>query len=191
MGSAVIRTNGLTVLPIFSDEAIYIHWAQIINGQPAEFLISKVDGKQPLFFWLNAVTLNFFTDPLLAGRCVSLVAGGASVLGIYWIGRTLFSTASGFLAGLIYIVCPYMFFFDRLALVDGLLSALGVWVFLVSLRLAIEIKSLQLGFRWLGILLGLAVLTKATALLLFPVVLMVFYFNGQGLGIPGIPAPGH
>ena len=41
----VIRTNGLTVLPIFSDEAIYIHWAQIINGQPAEFLISKVDGK--------------------------------------------------------------------------------------------------------------------------------------------------
>ncbi len=172
---AVVRTTGLTALPIFSDEAIYIHWAQIINGQPGEFLISKVDGKQPLFFWLNAVTLNFFADPLLAGRCVSLMAGGASVLGIYWIGRTLFSTASGFLAGLIYIFCPYMFFFDRLALVDSLLSALGIWAFWGSLQLALAAKPLQAGFRWLAILLGLALLTKATALLLFPVVLMVFY----------------
>ncbi len=172
---AVVRTQGLTALPIFSDEAIYIHWAQIINSQPAEFLISKVDGKQPLFFWLNAVTLNFFADPLLAGRSVSLVAGGASVVGIFLIGRILFSTASGFMAGLIYIFCPYMFFFDRLALVDGLLSALGIWAFLVSLYLALELKSPQIGFRWLGILLGLALLTKATALLLFPVMLAVLY----------------
>ena len=172
---AVVRTQGITALPIFSDEAIYIHWAQIINSQPTEFLISKVDGKQPLFFWLNAVTLNIFADPLIAGRCVSLMAGGASVLGIYLIGRTLFSAVSGFLAGVIAVFCPYLFFFDRLALVDGLLSALGIWAFLIALLLALEMKSLQVGFRWLGILLGLALLTKATALLLFPVVLTVFY----------------
>ena len=46
---------------------------------------------------------------------------------------------------------------------------------MMALHLALATKSMPAGFRHLGILLGLALLTKATALLLFPVMLTVFY----------------
>ena len=72
---AALRLTGLTRLPIFSDEAIYIHWAQIISRDPGQFLISLTDGKQPLFMWLNVLTVGLFDDPLVSGRLVSVIAG--------------------------------------------------------------------------------------------------------------------
>lgn len=39
------RLVNLTLLPIFTDEAIYIHWTQIAEGDAAWRFISLVDGK--------------------------------------------------------------------------------------------------------------------------------------------------
>jgi uncharacterized membrane protein len=132
----ITRLTGLTGLPITSDEATWIHWAQIVAGYPNEWLIAVDGGAQPMFSWLIAITQNIFSDPLIAGRCVSVLAGLASITGLYWLGCDAFNRTVGFLAALIYITVPYAFFYDRLALPYGLLSAWVIWMFRWYLHIA-------------------------------------------------------
>jgi Dolichyl-phosphate-mannose-protein mannosyltransferase len=172
----ITRLMALTALPISSHEATWIHWAQIVAQYPNEWLIAVSGGQQPLFTWLNAVTLNIFPDPLAAGRWVSVLAGLASVTGLYFVGRDAFNRTVGFLAGLIYIVVPYAYFFDRLALPDGLLLAFGIWTLRWSLHIIQETKPNAKAFKILGMLMGAALLTHVRALFLLPILVMVFYF---------------
>ena len=51
IGYIVMRTVNLTKFPIFSDEAIYIHWAKVAWHDAAWRFISLTDGKQPLQTW--------------------------------------------------------------------------------------------------------------------------------------------
>src|SRR3989344_9242851 len=84
------RLINLTILPIFTDEAIYIRWSQIALADQQQRFISLYDGKQPLFVWLNMLTLKLPVDPLIAGRLVSVLAGFASLIGIIALSWRLF-----------------------------------------------------------------------------------------------------
>ncbi|HKI48173.1 MAG TPA: glycosyltransferase family 39 protein [Desulfobacteria bacterium] len=172
----ITRLTGLTLLPITSSEAMIIHWAQIVVQYPGEWLIASHGGQQPLYTWLNAVTLNIFSDPLVAGRWVSVLAGLASMTGLYFIGRDVFNRSVGFLAALIYIVVPYAFFYDRLAHPGGLLSAFGIWTLRWSLHIAQETRPRTKAFKILGMFMGAALLTRTSAWFLFFIPGMVFYF---------------
>jgi len=172
----ITRLTALTALPMSSEEATWIHWAQIIVQYPQEWLISNNGGQQPLFTWLNAVALNIFSDPLVAGRFVSVLAGLASLVGLYFIGRDAFNRTVGFLAGLIYLVVPYIYFFGQLALPDGLLSAFGIWMFRWSMHIVQETRPRAKAFKVLGILMGIAMLTQARTFVLFPILIVMFYF---------------
>lgn len=192
----VSRLWGLTALPIFSDESIYIHLAERVADDPVHLFLFRMEGKQPLFFWLNALTLNVFSDPLVAGRTVCVLAGFASLTGIYLIGRHLYSSKQGLVAAWMYVFCPYTLFFDRLAVVDSLLCTFGVWLVYVSLRIAHAYGSSQdnqddnskvsslnsspitSGYLVLGLMMGLAFFTKATAILLMPVPIVVLFIYG-------------
>ncbi len=185
----VSRLWGLTVFPIFTDESIYIHLAERVADDPIHLFLFRMEGKQPLFFWLNALTLHVFADPLVAGRMVCVFAGFASLTGIYLIGRNFYSVNHGLTAALIYVFCPYTLFFDRLAVVDSLLCAFGVWMVYVALCIAHDNEELhqeescevsgssytRTGFLVLGMLMGLAFFTKATAVLLMPVPVVVLF----------------
>jgi 4-amino-4-deoxy-L-arabinose transferase-like glycosyltransferase len=155
------RLINLTALPVFVDEAIYIRWAQLIKNVPSLFFIPLTDGKQPLFMWLTALLLRFFSDPLLAGRLVSVLAGLLTLYSIYKILDLIFPKAKN-IALFIYLICPLTFFFDRMALADNLLSALAALSFLFTLRLY-QKPSLKSSLS-LGFCLGLAWLTKSPAL---------------------------
>lgn len=170
----VTRLTALTALPMNAFEASWIHWAQIIVQYPQEWLIAANGGRQPMFTWLTAIMLNIFSDPLVAGRWVSVLAGLASMLGLYFIGRDTFNRTVGFLAGLIYIVIPYTYFFDRMALPDGLLSAFAIWMIRWTLHIALETRPSAKAFKILGILAGAAMLTQTRAIFLFPVPVMAF-----------------
>lgn len=172
----VTRLTALTALPMSSEEAIWIHWAQIIVNYPNELLISGAGDQNPLFTWLLAITLNIFSDPLVAGRFVAVLAGLVSMTGLYLIGRDAFNRTVGFLAGLIYIVVPYAYFFDRMALPDGLLSALSIWMFRWAMHIAQQTRPDAKAFKILGILMGAALLTQTRAIFLFPIPVLVFYF---------------
>jgi len=43
------RLFGLTKLPVFADEAIYLRWSQVIRAVESLRFLPLTDGKQPLF----------------------------------------------------------------------------------------------------------------------------------------------
>ena len=172
----ITRLPALTTLPMSSDEATWIHWAQIIVQYPNELLIAVSGGQQPLFTWVNAVTLNIFSDPLVAGRWVSVLAGLASLTGLYLIGRDGFNRIVGFLAALIYIVVPFIFFIDWLAYPDGLLLAFEIWVLRWALYIVQETTPRAKAFKILGLMMGAALLTHVRALFIFPLLVLIFYY---------------
>ncbi len=158
-----IRMLGITKIPVFADEAIYIRWSQVMRAEPTLRFLPLSDGKQPLFMWMVIPFLKIFHNPLVSGRVTSALAGMGTLLGIvslsYLISR---SKKAALLSAFLYCLSPFMFFFDRMALVDSLLSCFGVW-FLVLL--IASIKYLRLDFALLaGFALGGALLTKSPAL---------------------------
>src|SRR3989304_9509570 len=85
------RLLNLKIIPIFTDEAIYLNWTQVALNDPAHRFISLEDGKQPLFIWFAAILQKFISDPLIASRLVSVFAGFGSIIGIYLLAKELFS----------------------------------------------------------------------------------------------------
>jgi 4-amino-4-deoxy-L-arabinose transferase-like glycosyltransferase len=168
------RVKGLGLIPIFTDEALYVHIAQRINNNWENLFLSKVDAVKPLFIWLTAVFQNYISDPLLAGRWVSVTAGSFSIVGIYMLGREIFSERVGKVSAVIYLFCPFYIFHERMALVDSLVNAFGIWIVWVSFR-ATRLKILEKKyFILLGVLLGFAFFTKSTALLFLPTPFIIF-----------------
>ena len=77
----LLRVPNLTKIPVFVDEAIYIRWAQVMQNEPTLRFLPLSDGKQPLFMWLIIPALKVFSDPLVAGRMVSVLAGFGTLVG--------------------------------------------------------------------------------------------------------------
>lgn len=158
-----LRFYHLTLLPVFADEAIYVRWAQIMKAEETLRFLPLSDGKQPFYMWVTIAFLKFINDPLLAGRIVSVLSGIGTLIGVSLLSYLLFkSKKAAFAAGLIYAVSPLFFFFDRMALVDSMLTMFGVWTFILAY---LAITRERLDFAMLaGFALGAAWLTKSPAL---------------------------
>ena len=171
-----IRTYNLTSIPVFADEAIYIRWAQVMQAEPTLRFLPLSDGKQPLFMWTVIPFLKLFTDPLVAGRMVSVATGIGSLVGIFILSYILFKNkAVSLAASLIYAISPFTVFFDRMALVDSMLTFFGLWTIIFALLTA---KFERLDTAMLtGFALGGAALTKSPSLffaLLIPSTILFF-----------------
>ncbi|MCG2691319.1 glycosyltransferase family 39 protein, partial [Microgenomates group bacterium] len=116
------RLINLGILPVFADEAIYIRWAQLIWQKTYYFFIPLSDGKTPLFMWLLAPLLKLGADPLLTGRALSVVSGLATLIGVYYLAKTLFNKKTALIASILVIFQPFLLFYDRLSLTDSLLT---------------------------------------------------------------------
>lgn len=149
----LLRLVNLDLIPVFADEAIYIRWAQLIGQDWHNFFIPLSDGKTPLFMWLLAPLLKLGANPLLTGRVLSVAAGAATVAGIYLLTKKLFDKTMAIWAAGLAVLQPFLVFYDRLSLVDSLLTALIVWSVYLSLK-----PNLLLGFVWAA-----ALLTKPSA----------------------------
>lgn len=178
----LLRVPSLTKIPVFVDEAIYIRWAQVMQNEPTLRFLPLSDGKQPFFMWLIIPFLKVFSDPLVAGRMVSVLAGFGTLVGVVFLAWYLFkSPKAAFVAGLLYAASPFAVFFDRMALVDSMLSMFGVWTlfFGVVTARALRLDTAQLA----GFSLGGALLTKSPALffsLLLPVTALLAPFREKG-----------
>lgn len=158
-----IRIFNLTSLPIFCDEAIYIRWAQIMRSESTLRFLPLSDGKQPLFMWIMIPFLKVISNPLIAGRIVSVFTGMGTLIGIFALTKLLFKSFKvSLIAAFIYAIFPFSVFYDRLALADSMLSFFGVWILIFSI-LAVKFKRLDLAMI-LGFFLGGAWLTKSPAL---------------------------
>lgn len=179
------RLYSIMSLPIFTDEAIYVRWAQIANYDSAWRFISLTDGKQPSFIWLEMVMQRIIEDPLLAGRMVSVFAGFAAIVGVFFVSyeifrhfddtkRRIIAIISSFLG----VILPISLVYDRLAIYESLTAAFFIWALYFQLRLVRVIRfdhAMVLGF-----VLGGAVLTKSIGFLsiyLSPFLILLFDFD--------------
>ena len=157
----LVTFYNLTSFPIFVDEAIYGRWSQIALHDAAWRFISLTDGKQPLFMWMTMPMFKLFADPLLAIRSTSVFSGLLTTLGLFYAGYLLKGKRLGYLAMILSIFIPFLFFYNRLAVVDAMLTAFGIWLFSLGLILAKE-KRLDLALI-VGAVLGLSLLVKSPA----------------------------
>lgn len=176
----VLRLPGLTLQPVFADEAIYIRWAQIMKAEPTLRFVSLQDGKTPLYMWAMAPFFKVFADPLLAGRLLSVLSGFLTLSGAVFLGWKFFNKRVGLWAGFLMATAPFIVFFDRMALVDSMLAAFSIWSLNLSLLL-IKYQRLDLAM-FLGYVLGGGMLTKTPGMFSFltlPTVFLTFAWQGK------------
>lgn len=154
----------LTNLAIFNDEAIYLHWGLISVTVPGQLFYSLFDGKQPGLMWLFGIAQGLLPNSIVAGRLVSIAFGGVTLMGVLWLSRLLMpKLKQWWLAGVVYIVSPWFYFYDRQALMESAMVAVTVF------SIIFVIKSLQTKqCRWfvvLGALLAVGFWIKTTAVL--------------------------
>jgi 4-amino-4-deoxy-L-arabinose transferase-like glycosyltransferase len=160
----VIRLTNLTIIPIFTDEAMYLRWSQIGLFEPQKYLfISLIDGKQPFFVWLTYPFVHFMVDPLVAGRLVSVLTGLVTMIFLYLFTRLLFSSGKiPFLTAVLYLIFPFAVVYDRLAVMDSLLAATFMSALYFQLKLVQKPDLKNSVFT--GIAMGLGLLTKSSAI---------------------------
>lgn len=175
----VTRLLFLTNLPIFTDEAIYIRWAQIALHDASWRFISLTDGKPPMQTWLMFPFLKFIQDPLLAGRLLSVCTGFFSMIGIWFLSLVLFKNRPlAFISAFLYIFYPLAVLHDRLAIEDSMAAMWYIWALILSIIL---VRKMNLVNSYnLGVILGAGVLTKSGAFIsmaLLPFLLFLFDFK--------------
>jgi len=176
----------LTRLPIFCDEAIYIRWAQIAWHDASQRFISLTDGKQPLQTWLTIPFLKVIDDPLAASRAMAGTAGFFLFLIAFFCSAVFFKKKeAGFWTAVLFLVTPYLVFFDRMALAESLLALFGLGAIFFSYLLATT-RRLDVALL-AGIWLGFGLLVKSSAfffLFLFPLgIIFIVKKNWQGRNI--------
>lgn len=175
----ITRLYNILSLPIFTDEAIYTRWSQIARQDASWRFISLTDGKQPMFVWLDMVFMKVISDPLLAGRLVSVFSGFFSAVGLFFLARELFKNRKiALLASLLYVLYPFSLVYDRMALYDSMVGAFAVWALYFEILL-VRLVRLDIALL-LGMILGGGMLTKTNAFLfayLIPLLLILFDFR--------------
>jgi len=156
------RLTNLRLWPIFTDEAIYTRWSQIALHDASLRFIPLTDGKQPLWHWFTIAAMKIISDPLIAGRAVSALSGLGAAVGIWFLTKELFQNKNAaFTASALYLLTPFTLFYDRIALVDSMLSMWGIWTLYFGVKTA---KSLKLDNAMLtGFAMGAGLLTKSPA----------------------------
>lgn len=155
------RLINLLILPFFTDESSYVYTAMLIKENLVKnwgLTLNLPVVKPPLFFLLIIFFENIFSNPLLAGRLVSVFFGAVTLLGLYLLTKNLFDKKMAFFAAILYILSPFALTYDRLALMDSAMAAFSVWILFMTMKF-IEKKKLIYLFI-LILLCTLALFTK-------------------------------
>ncbi|MEW5994552.1 MAG: glycosyltransferase family 39 protein, partial [Candidatus Zixiibacteriota bacterium] len=155
------------------DNYYHHNWAQSIAD--GNILGDTTYFRAPFYVWCLGLLYALFGASLWVARVFGLLVGLASILMTYLIGRKLFSPTVGLLAALLHSLFPVMIYFESELLLDPtftLLLQLSVFQFLIWR----EKKTISSALR-LGLLLGLACITRPTALVFAPAVILSILFG--------------
>lgn len=118
----VTRLWALDAFPLHVDEGIHIAWAvEVWNGHPFwNISDAKIISHWPiaLFYPQNA--------PVYAARIPVILVAMLGLAAGWSLLRNVFGERAALLGALLWIACPYMLFFERLALMDAQVGALVV-----------------------------------------------------------------
>ncbi|MDP1706615.1 MAG: hypothetical protein Q8L36_02235 [bacterium] len=179
-----IRFSGLLSFPIFNDEGIYLQYSQLMSGDFPNFKFISVDNvfhdwKPPLQYWLGSVVIDWFTNPLLAGRALSAFFWVIGLIGVYFLGFWLWGRREGFWAAIFYLLNSPTFFYGGQFVAEVYVWTAAVWLFACSVFL-MKRSAADLGF-WVmvgGIIAGTSVLLfkQASFLYFYLAWLLPFFF---------------
>jgi 4-amino-4-deoxy-L-arabinose transferase-like glycosyltransferase len=118
----------------------------------------------PLHVWLLAVVLPISTDPVVAGRLLSVLLGTISVsllaAAVHAIGRAFGRrTEDALLVGTLAAVSPFLVFSDRIARPDTLFLLETILAVALSVSFGARVRSLGPAIAF-GALMGLTMLTR-------------------------------
>ncbi len=155
------RLHGLLALPLFMDEATHLTRSQAVwQGKPLELLLT---GKA-LGPYLAALLDPFNAAPFV-GRFAVLLISLIGVASVAALARMLQSRAAGLVAAALWILSPYMFFFERMALVDTTLASMAALAALCGYRMVRSGKARDAVYC--GAALALCAFAKTTGVIFF------------------------
>lgn len=170
------RFVNIISVPPSIDEVRHILRAQsTANG---DLFIGMRESLKQFYIWIIAVFLPLSRDHVLTARVVSTASGllGAGVC--YKLTRVLYPDRQiGYIAALFYLLSPFTLFYDRMALTDSLLTTLVGISILSSIHLW-RYPTVR-GALFLGIILGIATLTKTYAVLFYSTPMLLWLVWGK------------
>ncbi len=154
-----MRLHNLLVLPLFMDEATHLTRAQAVwQGKPFDLLLT---GKA-LGPYLAALFDPFNAAPWI-GRYVVVLVSSIGVASVIALGRALHSRQAGLFAGVLWLFSPYLFFFERMALVDTTVASFTALSAFLAVRM---IRTGKIRDALLcGVALALCVFAKTTGII--------------------------
>ena len=167
------RLHHLLVVPLFIDEALHLTRSQmVLQGHPFEPLLNS----KALALYVASLFNPFVNAPFI-GRIVVALIGFIGLASAMALARTLHSRAAGLVAGAIWLLCPYLFFYERLMLVDATLAATATFAAWTAVRM---IRTGKLSDALLcGLALALCPFAKATGVIYGVIPLAAFFVTGR------------
>jgi 4-amino-4-deoxy-L-arabinose transferase-like glycosyltransferase len=131
-----------------------------LNGQP-------YPDKPPLYFWLVIAVGWLVGHGELAFRLTSTLSAAAALAAVVMLGRELFSRATGFWAGMLFVTAFITLVVGQIARMDMLLTATAAFAWLAIERFRASRRTAPLAAFWSLSVLGVAI--KGPISLLFTV----------------------
>lgn len=116
----------LMSLPAFEDEGSQLRWIFRLI-QAGEWLPPLGEGK-PLEAWPMAPLVRWGVPALAAARALHVLAGMVGAVLTYRLARSLGGRWISFASGVLFALCPFVVYLQRLALSDIFLCTAGIWV---------------------------------------------------------------
>jgi len=164
---------------LVGDAELYDIWAKEILADG--WIGKKVFFQAPFYPYFMAVIYRFFGPDLLVLRWVQVLIGATSCALMADVGRSFFSPRVGILSGILLALYPMAIYYDILIQK----AVLGLFFTVLILFLLGRLSTQGRWVLWpvVGLFMGMLVLVRENALILFPVVLfwLVIRFRREGL----------
>ncbi|ODA40415.1 glycosyltransferase family 39 protein [Desulfosporosinus sp. BG] len=134
----------------------------------------KVELEFPFLPYLLACTWTLFGWADIWGRLWSIILSLVTVVGIYDLGRKMFTDRAGLYAATIYALMPLSIYYGRVVMPEPMAQAWSIWALVMIWRW--RITQQERGIWKVGLLMAGAILAKLPQLMLFPVALLLGFW---------------
>ena len=161
----------------YLDEKYHVEWAKYFaEGQEGNFVDGGVYYKGPLYPWFLGVQYFLLGDHPPIFKLIQMILGAFSCVLLYWIGKRMLNPKAGFAAGLVMACYPVLIYYNGELLIESF------FVFLTLAAFALLFKTVQgkksIGYHLLvGVIFGLAAITRPNILLFMPVLFFLYLFD--------------
>jgi 4-amino-4-deoxy-L-arabinose transferase-like glycosyltransferase len=160
----------------FGDEVFYDHAGQALAAGEGftGFADQQTANWPPGYPAMLAGIYKVFGHHVIGAKALNAVAGAATCLLVYAVGRKVFNRRVGLIAALLLVFFPGQIYFSTLVMTESVFPAIVMFVLLVALMWIVERERLSPARLFvLGVLCGLAALTRSEAVVLLIVALVV------------------